>query len=234
MNNKKKQNKQDKDINIKTIWKWLRSEKGKQYSFIIFYFFFFLFLFIFINAGRTTTNTNNNTNNITNNEESSLPFITKNLEQNNYNFKYIVKSNYDELLYKGIKNNNTITIIDDTGEHDFIYQNGKLESSYNILYKELFDIYSIKRIIKNSKLVSETKLNETEELIYNYKITNNNLNNILGNTITNLNLENEIIIKTDNKKEILEINYNLINYQKEFDNNLVDFSITLELGDLDE
>ena len=205
-----KNNKKNNDLNIKTIWKMLRSEKGRRYSFIIFYIFFFGFLFIFINANHL-----NSTVETTSGEEYSLPFNTKLLEQNSYNFKYIVKSNLDELLYKGIKNSNSITIIDDAGEHLFSYKNGVLIGDYNILYKELFDIYEIKRIIKSGKLISETKLSETGEIIYNYDITNSNLDNILNNSITSLELINKITVKTNSKKEFIEINYDLINYEKD-------------------
>ena len=203
----------------------LRSEKGKRYSFIIFYLFFFGFLFIFINTNRL----DNPAPDVNNEEKSySLPFQTSNLESN-YNFKYIVKTNFEELLYKGEKINNTITIIDDTGSHSFNYKNGVLLGDYKILYKELFDIYQIKRIIKSSKLVSETKLNETNEFIYNYSITNSNLDNILENNVNNKELVNEIVVKTDSNKKIKEITYDLINYQKDINNDLTEFKITLSV-----
>ena len=35
-------------ITFKSVWKWLRSDQGKKYSFVIFYAIFFIFLFIFI------------------------------------------------------------------------------------------------------------------------------------------------------------------------------------------
>ena len=41
-NNQNNKNNQDKKINIKTIWKFLRSEKGKRYSFVIFYIFYYI------------------------------------------------------------------------------------------------------------------------------------------------------------------------------------------------
>ena len=143
--------------------------------------------------------------------------------------KYTVKTNFDELLYKGEKNNNVITIIDDVGSHSFNYKNGVLVGDYKILYKELFDIYQIKRIIKSSKLISETKLNETNEFIYKYSITNGNLDNILENTINELELVNEIVVKTDYNKLIKEITYDLVNYQKEINKDLNEFKVTLSV-----
>ena len=224
MKNDNKKNTKN-DINIMTIWKTLRSEKGKRYSFIIFYFFFFLFLFIIINNGEMQSRNNAPV-------EYSLPFQSKNLEDNNYNFKYIIFGD-TELDYKGIKNNNIITIQDDTGEYVFTYQNGSLKSDYDIKYKELFDIYEIKRIIKNSKLISETKINETNEVIYNYTILSNKLDSILNNNVLN-DLENEIMVKTNSKKEIININYKLLNYEKELNNDLTNFEIIFEVGDINE
>ena len=226
-----KKNKKNQDINIVTIWKTLRSEKGKRYSFIIFYIFFFIFLFIFINTNIPTTNKKIDTD--TQVQESSLPFITKNLENNNYNFKYIINSNLNELDYLGSKINNKIIINDDTGSYEFNYQNGKLVSlsNTNILHTELFDIYTIKRIIKNSKLISETKLNETGEYIYNYSITNKNLSEITLKDINNLENLNDIKIKINKNKEIVSIEFDLLNYESELNNDLKIFKIILEIGD---
>jgi len=230
-----KKNNKKNNINIITIWKAFRSEKGKTYSFIIFYFFFFIFLFIFINTGNQTINKEDNKidNQV---EESSLPFVTKNLENNNYEFKYIINANLEEFDYKGEKINNKIYINDDTGEYIFNYQNGNLiaNENNNILHTELFDIYNIKRIIKSSKLISETKLNETNEYIFNYNITNANLSYILKDNINNLEKINDIKIKTKENKEIKSIEFDLINYESELNNELKVFKILLEIGDINE
>lgn len=224
MNTKKKK---ENNINIKEIWKLFRSEKGKRYSFIIFYFFFFIFLFIFLNTNSVITKENK--------EELSLPFSTKLLENNNYDFNYIINSNSNELLYKGIKINNTISLIDDTGTYLFNYKNGKYICSKdnNILHTELLDIYDIKRIIKNSKLISETKLTNEDKYIYNYEITNKEYSNIT-NIDNYLDLKNEIIVKTNSKKELESISLDLINYEKQINNNLDSFKIIIEYGDLNE
>ena len=227
-----KKNQKKEEINIKTIWKAFRSEKGKRYSFIIFYFFFFIFLFIFINTNtKTTPNTSTDLNKQL--EESSLPFITKNLENTDYKFKYIVISNNNELDYLGTKTNNKIYINDDTGEYEYSYQNGKLVSlnNHKMIHAELFDIYTIKRIIKSGKLVSETKLNETDEIIYNYTIRNIDLSDITLQNINNLDSLNEIKVKTNKNRQIENIEFNLLNYEKELNNELTIFKIILEIGD---
>ena len=226
-----KNNKKKFDIDFKTIWKWLRSENGKRYSFIIFYIFFFIFLFIFLTVDMKP---------IINNEikeENSLPFSTKNLENNDYEFSYIINSN-DVEEYKGKKQNNQISLMDDRGVFAFIYQDGKLirndNLEYDIPYSSLIDIYEIKRIIKNSKLISETKLNETNEIIYNYVIKNSSLESILNDNIDNLDLENEIVIKTNSKHEIYEINFNFLNYVKSKNNELSNYKIIIKYGDINE
>ena len=214
----------ENNIDFKTIFTFFKSDKGKKISFVVFYFFFFLFLFIFFNTNKITTDNKK--------EESSLPFITSNLENNNYKFKYIVKSN-NELLYLITKTNNYLIINDDTGEYRLNFKNGNLEDNNNIviIHKELLNIFEVKRVIKNSKFISVTMLNETNEYMYNYTITNESLNNIFNNTISNKYLENEIIVKTNNKKEIEEIDFNLLNYEKELNSNLENFKITIIIGD---
>ena len=212
--------------NIITIWKNLRSEQGKKYSFFIFYIIFFLILFIMIISNKNTS--------IEPKEEYSLPFSTRIIENNNYKFKYTIDSNLDKLLYKGEKINKTIYLDDDTGRYEFNYINGKLVNNQDIkfLYKEFLDIYEIKKIIKSSKLISETKLNETNEYIYNYKIKNKDLDEILLNNIDNIDLENEINIKTNDKKEIKEIDIDLSNYQR--NEELDSFKIIIEYEDINE
>ena len=76
----KNNNKNNNEITIKTIWKWLRSKKGKRYSFVIFYIFFFIFLYIFMNVDlKTDTNKKEETPKEDTSALTSLPFVTSNL-----------------------------------------------------------------------------------------------------------------------------------------------------------
>ena len=210
MKNKKNNN----DINIKTIWKILRSEKGKRYSFIIFYVFFFIFLFIFMNIDIKSNNKNNNQKNNQKLEEttmiSSLPFDTNSLENNNYNFKYIV-SCPSKITYDGIKNNNIYKFTnDETIEYELI--NGELNEDKKVMYVNFTNVYFLRQVLKNSKIISETKLNETNEYIYTYNINNN----ILGEFLKEENDSSdktEIIVKTDSNKKIESISVDLASYK---------------------
>ena len=207
--------KNNNDINFKTIWKILRSEKGKRYSFIIFYVFFFIFLFIFMNIDLKPNNKNNNqNNNKTEVEEttilSSLPFDTNSLENNNYNFKYIVNCPI-KITYKGEKNNNIYKFTnDETIEYELL--NGELKEDKKVMYVNFTNVYFLRQVLKNSKIISETKLNETNEYIYTYNINNNILGEFL-NEDNNSNDKTEIIIKTDSNKKIENINVDLSNYK---------------------
>lgn len=217
---KEEKNKKKNEINIKTIWKFLRSEKGKRYSFFIFYIFFFIFVFSIASLGN---------NKIVKEPEQSLPFKTLVIENNNYSFQYTIKTNYNEIPYKGIKDKNDIVVYGDEGEYHYNYLNGKLinaNDNNKILHEELFDIYEIKKIIKSSKLISETKLNEDNKYVYNYKITNDKLNQLFNNNVDD-NLENEITIKTNSKKELEEIEFNLLNYEKKNNTELNECLITI-------
>ena len=228
---KNKSNKKD-DLNIKTLWKLFRSDKGKTYSFFIFYIIFFIFLFIFISGTNYKDNKVDNNNNI----ESSLPFKTINLENNDYKFKYIVDTNYNTIDYLGERNKNIINIKGDEGEYTYYYQNGVLinDSDKKIIHDKLLDIFEVKRIIKNSKLISETKLNENNNYIYNYKIKSNDLNNILLSDNLFDDLENDISVLTNQNKEIIKIEFDLLNYEKNLNSELNLFKIIIDYGENDE
>lgn len=224
----KKNNKND--FNIITLWKMFRSESGKRYTFIIFYFFFFIFLFIFIGNNRDVATNMNST------DEFSLPIKTMVLENKPYKFSYTIETNLGNSEYLGEKNNNLITLKDDKGIYNYQYKNGNLVKISNIEndipYDKLLDIYEIKRIIKNSKLISETKLNITDEYIYNYTITSEILSELLE--INNKpNIEIEISIKTNKDKEIHEFTLDLFNMIEE-QKGLSKYIVKIKYGDINE
>lgn len=206
--------KKNNEINIKTIWKFFRSEKGKRYSFVVFYFFFFIFLFIFLSLDFTPVkSTKKKDIEVVKEEiqESSLPFVTSQLENKNYDFLYTINCQ-DKEIYKGKRRENMITLEKDEEQYSYKVQNGKLVGiSKEIPYSIFLDIFSVKQMIKNSKLVSETKLTENLNYLYNYEIKNKELDEFLlqGNITDNI---NEIIIKTNSKKEIESIHVDLVNY----------------------
>ena len=167
-------------ITIKSIWKWLRSESGKRWSFVIFYLFFFIFIFILLSLPGSTT-TNNKSNDNTN--ESSLPFKTINLENSTYNFNYAREINEETTVYLGSRKNNDITLTKDDETITYTYLNGVLKPS-NIddtdIFYQLLDVYELKRIFKTSKYISKMELIEDNSLVYNYEITNQKLAELLN------------------------------------------------------
>lgn len=236
--------KNKKESNIKTIYKWLRSDKGKRYSFFIFYIFFFVFVFIFLAFTNSSQDefqdTNNTDTNINNKQEvtSSLPFNTSNLENNNYTFKYQVLKNDKKKEYLGEKQTNLIKILNDTGTYEYKYRNGNLIENIELdEYYQLFDIYTIKRIIKNSKYEYKQEYNDGR-IIYSYLIKNGDLANFLE--IENYkqdDLHNEIKIETNNKNQVYEITFdiiNLINNSSNLDDKDTMYKIIITYGDIDE
>lgn len=227
-------NKQDKKINIKTIWKFLRSEKGKRYSFVIFYIFFFAFLFILMNLPNTSTNNKQN-----NQVESSLPFKITNLEQSNYTFNYVKRIDNNSTIYLGKKINNQISLTLDDNAYIYNYQNSTLKPSVDnesdIIYQFL-DIYELKRIIKNSTYISKTEFPDGN-INYNYEIDNNTLANILNmEVLDNSNLINNIVVNT-NKIGVLDITFdllNLMNNTSNVTNSYLEYKIIITYGDNNE
>ena len=233
-NNQNNKNNQDKKINIKTIWKFLRSEKGKRYSFVIFYVFFFAFLFILMSLPNTSTNNKQN-----NQVESSLPFKITNLEQSNYTFNYVKKIDNNSTIYLGKRNDNQISLILDDNIYIYNYQNSTLKPSVDnesdIIYQFL-DIYELKRIIKNSTYISKTEFPDGN-INYNYEIDNNTLANILNmEVLDNSNLINKIIVNT-NKTGVLDITFdllNLMNNTSNVTNSYLEYKTIITYGDNNE
>ena len=233
-NNQNNKNNQDKKINIKTIWKFLRSEKGKRYSFVIFYIFFFAFLFILMNLPSTSTNNKQN-----NQVESSLPFKITNLEQSNYTFNYVKRIDNNSTIYLGKKINNQISLTLDDNTYIYNYQNSTLKPSVDnesdIIYQFL-DIYELKRIIKNSTYISKTEFPDGN-INYNYEIDNNTLANILNmEVLDNSNLINNIVVNT-NKTGVLDITFdllNLMNNTSNVTNSYLEYKIIITYGDNNE
>lgn len=233
-NNQNNKNNQDKKINIKTIWKFLRSEKGKRYSFVIFYIFFFAFLFILMSLPSTSTNNKQN-----NQVESSLPFKITNLEQSNYTFNYVKRIDNNSTIYLGKKINNQISLTLDDNIYIYNYQNSTLKPSVDnesdIIYQFL-DIYELKRIIKNSTYISKTEFPDGN-INYNYEIDNNTLANILNmEVLDNSNLINNIVVNT-NKNGVLDITFdllNLMNNTSNVTNSYLEYKIIITYGDNNE
>ena len=217
------------DINIKEIWKKLRSEKGKGISFFAFYTFFFIFLFILMTSPGHKAETNLI-------EENPFPFSIKDIEEKDYNFKVIMTKNSEEALYTGTKENSEVVLKDDRGLYTYYYQNGNLiylNGVSEIKYSQLFDIYEIKKLIKNSKLTSETKITATNEYIYTYDIGNDILSDALNLEITNKDLVNQIEVIASEDKKVKAIIFDITKLINEIEK--VDlFKINIVYGDSSE
>ena len=200
-------------ITIKSIWKFLRSDKGKKYSFVIFYAIFFIFLFIFISVPGKESNTR------VPDSETNLPFKTKFQEENNYNFTYKEIINEQEVLFQGVKENNTITITNERDKYDYTYQDGELISTNELNpleYYKLLDIYEIKSLLKDSELVTKVEFPRTNEVEFNYDISSLALGNLFNKDYeTETNSLNRLIVNCNKDLEINKITLDIYNYLKD-------------------
>ncbi len=219
------------NITIKSVYKWLRSEKGKKYSFVIFYLIFFIIIFLFFmpNNSELSNNSLDNSSNI----DSSLPFATNNLENEVYKFKYTIDNGLEKNTYDGEKSQDMIILTNGVNTYNYLYDdNKKLESEEEnnpVEHLEFLDIYELKRIIKTSTLKSEVKFPSTNEYEYNYEITNQELGNILNEEKNSIEI-NEITVKTDKNKKVQSLKMNLANYMKKNDSENT-YIITIEYGE---
>lgn len=222
-------NNKNQPITIKTIFKWLKSTKGRKYTFAIFYIFFFIFIFILLSFNPKSTEKNNQPQT----ETTTLPFITANLETDNYTFTYQIIKNNQEKSYLGQKETNQITIQNDTTTYTYKYQNGILQNNQNTTeYYQLFDIYELKKLIKNSKYNYKQEYNDGKK-IYSY-LADNTLTNLLNIEATNQNTyQNEILIETNLKNEIEKITIDLQNtINQTTDQPITQYKIIITYGDL--
>lgn len=224
------------NITIKSVYKWLRSDKGKKYSFAIFYLLFFIIIFVFF-ATPNSENLHNDTNNIPENEpESTLPFITSKLENEDYKFTYQILIDDEEQIYNGLKQNQKITLTTDDKTLNYEYKDGNLvsEEENNNLETSFLDIFEIKRIIKNSELISEVKYPSTNKYAYNYEINGSDLGEILK--IDNSSLDtNEIVVEANENKDISSITINIVNFMSNIkEDNYSSYKIIITYGDIDE
>ena len=222
-------------ITIKSIWKWLRSDKGKKYSFVVFYFFFFIFLFIVMSFPNNIENKDNNQTDI---EETSLLFSTSNIEEDNINFNYLVKIDNDTNIYLVNKINKSIKVEYNNETYDYYYENGNLKPASDTdldIFYQLLDVFEVKRILKSSKFVSKTEYSDGT-FIYNYEIDNETLSGYLNTLVLDSSLKNSInIIVKNNKVFSMKFDLkNLINSSNVLTKQVSLYEINLNYVDIDE
>lgn len=189
-----------------------KTPRGKGLLFFAFYLVFFAIVFLFINLTDSTLTYGDD-------YEKSYSSYTINLEKvvsNNYAFKYNVTVDNNTYSYLGAKKDEIESINYNNFDYyrndkDFLVKNGDVwittDSPY--VYEEFFDTLNIKKIIENSYYVSKT-VYENGTNAFNFIISSNTLNSILYNISTDYDeVPNEIIINTDEEKNVNKITFNL-------------------------
>lgn len=201
------------NITIKSVWKWLRSEKGKRYSFVIFYAIFFIFLFVFLS---TPAPDNKEETNKGEEETSSLPFKTLQLENEDYKFTYQEIINETPIVYQGEKKDNTISLTSEDNTYNYTYQDGELlfqGESNSLTYYKLLDIYEIKKLIKDATFISKVEYPD-KQVDFNYEIASNHLQEIFASE-DEKDTTNKIVVSCNKDLEVLKITFDIYNYFKE-------------------
>ncbi len=179
-------------------------KKRRMIIFFVFYIFFFAFFFYYIRSIKNEVK-------IIEKQEDDVIYKTDHLEDENYSFVYTIEENGNTYSFQGNRDDDNYEL-----------------SEYK--YKELLDIYTIKRILKNAKYL--LKLEEGTGLVnYKYEITNIDLAKILN---INSNIENDvnpIIVYVDKDKNVYQIDCDYTNFMKvieEYDN----YKISLKYGEV--
>ena len=224
---------------IEKIKEMSKNPKGKAVLFFGFYIIFFIFVFLFINLSKSTLTYGDD-------YEKSYSSYTFNLEKifaENYSFNYKITLDNNIYTYFGAKKEEVESIKYNNMDY---YRNGnnyylknevwvKVDNPY--VCSEFLNNKNIKMILENSYFISKT-VYENGKNAFNFAISSNTLNTILYGLNTDYDeVPNEIIINTDEDRNVNNIVFNLNSLCK--NNGFCNYGLKVELfydsfGDVEE
>jgi len=175
------------------------ARRRKAIIFFGFYLIFFIVLFIYIRSFDNQENP----------KEDSVLYKTELIENGTYSYAYTITENDNTFTFQGSTKNDNYEL-----------------SEYK--YKQLLDIYNIKKILKNSKYILKEE-SGTGLINYRYEITSNALANLLNINIMNDDSINPIIVYVDKDRNIYKIEMDFSNYMKVSENYDI-YKLTIEYG----
>lgn len=196
---------------IKTIKEISENPRGKALLFFGFYIVFFAIVFLLIHFSDSTLSYGDDYEK----SYSSSSVNLNNIFSNNYSFKYEVVLDNKTYTYLGAKKDEVESIKYNNSDY---YRNGNkflikgntwVETTNPYVYGEYFDTLNIKKILENSYYVSKTEF-ENGIMSFNYAVSSNTLNSLLYGMNTDYDeIPNEIIISTDENRNVNKISFNL-------------------------
>ena len=188
-----------------------KDTKGKAVLFFGFYIIFFAGVFLFINLTDSKLTYGDDYERST----VSYTFNLDNIFKENYSFTYDITLDNNFYSYFGAKKEevesfkyNNLDYYRD-GEKFLVKKDEWIEAENPYVYREYLNNKNIKMILENAYFVSKT-VYESGKNTFNFAISSNTLNNLLYGLNTDFDeVPNEIIISTDENKNVNNIIFNL-------------------------
>lgn len=225
---------------IETIKKIYENPRGKAVLFFAFYVVFFAIVFLFINLSKTELSYGDDYEK----SEVSYTFDLNKLFAENYGFKYNITLDNNNYSYFGAKLKEEETLKYNNLDYyrngnDYYVKNNELwiKTDNPYVYSEYMDNTNIKKMLEKSSFVSKT-VYESGKNTFTFAISTNTLNSILYGLNTDFDeIPNEIIISTDEERNVNHITFNLDSFCKNNNLCVYGFKISLDFdnfGDVED
>lgn len=218
------------------------SPEFKQFFFFGFYIIFFIFLVVILRSAYKS----NNEHVTRYNSGYKHNFTLEEIKKDNYYFTYTLYKNNQVIVYEGKKNKEFSEFIM-SGEVASEYKRqGNNYSKKNIntlLYEnvtspmefdKLLDNDILSRIFVRASYISRTEYLEKEEKDYNYEIATSTLTKVVDNMETDLDSINKIVAHVSDSGELYQIDMDVTNYFKYFDNTIYNYTLKLNYSKFGE
>lgn len=196
------------------------SPKGKAIIFFSFYFFFFLILSLVGHFGSRGTVGENRYD-----KKQQYQFSFDLLDKENYHFFYQISKDAELLSYEGDKNKEkelfTSSIL---GVNETYYRESntylkntnplwiKVESPYQ--FSSFFELSTVREMLEKASYISKTDY-ESGKQVYRFAISTSTMISLFEGIETDIADDtNEMILSTDENKNVNEISYTLNSYGK--------------------
>lgn len=213
------------------------NSQTKNILFLGFYIIFFMIIVILLRSGYKKGN-----NNITPyNSGYGHSFRLTNLEKENYNFTYIEEKNNLTTIYEGKSNKNImkyqksgIEAIEFIKNKDTTKYKNKNTLSWDICdspitFEKFTNAGYIKNLLLRGTYMSRTTFVSSDDVEYNYEISTPTVKRIIDKEEVDIeDKPNKITVVLNKNKEIKEIRYDLTDYYKYLDNNILSYKLTLK------
>ncbi len=212
------------------------SSNTKQLFFFIFYIIFFIFIVVLLRGANSK-----NSKQLTRfNSGYNHSFKLNDISKNNYHFVYKKTVNNITTIYEGDRFNNTIEFMM-SGEKaakyyandDIYYLKNPNTLEYNptsspIDFEILINSTNLNKLFSSATYTSFVEYLDNESKDYNYEISTSSMLRIFNNEETDLDDNtNKIIAKVDEQGRVYEIDMDMTNYFKYFNQTITDYKLTL-------